>query len=89
MDLRHGVRSIRVPTLVVVGDRDRLTPKTSAQALLRNLPHARGAVLTGAGHIAMMERHAAFDRLLDGFLAETFEGRAARPPRSSRVRTTA
>jgi len=89
MDLRHGLRGIQVPALVIVGDRDRLTPKTSAEALLRNLPQGRGAVLTGAGHIAMMERHQAFTRLLEGFLEEVLAGRGASRPGQRPVRSTA
>ena len=70
MDLRHALARISVPTLVVVGDRDRITPKTSAQALLRALPRGRGIVLSGAGHLAMLERHRAFNRAVGAFLDE-------------------
>lgn len=70
MDLRHAIERVTVPTLVIVGDRDRLTPKTSAQALLKALPDGRGIVLTGAGHLSMMERHETFNRRLEAFLDE-------------------
>jgi pimeloyl-ACP methyl ester carboxylesterase len=78
MDLRHAVERVSVPALVIVGDRDRLTPKTSAEALLKALPNARGILLTGAGHIAMMERHAAFNRAVEGFLGEVLPLEAPR-----------
>jgi pimeloyl-ACP methyl ester carboxylesterase len=84
MDLRHAVRHVTVPTLVLVGDHDRLTPKTSAQALLRELPHGRGFVLSGAGHLAMMERHEAFNRLVEPFLAEVLPVPVAQPRRRRR-----
>jgi pimeloyl-ACP methyl ester carboxylesterase len=77
MDLRHAVRHVSVPTLVVVGDLDRLTPKTSAEALLRELPLGRGVLLKGAGHISMMERHAAFNDVLARFLDEVLPVRGA------------
>jgi pimeloyl-ACP methyl ester carboxylesterase len=85
MDLRHAVERISVPALVVVGDRDRLTPKTSAEALLKALPSGRGILLTGAGHLAMMERHVAFNRAVDGFLAQVLPlGANAKAPRRKR-----
>lgn len=70
MDLRHVLERITVPTLVVVGDRDLVTPKTSAQALRSALPNARAVVITRAGHVSMMEQHERFNEVLDGFLAE-------------------
>lgn len=72
MDLREALGSIAVPTLVVVGDRDALTPKTSAVAIRAALPDARAYVLTRAGHLAMMERHGAFNQLLREHLDRVF-----------------
>jgi pimeloyl-ACP methyl ester carboxylesterase len=70
MDLRHVLERITVPALVVVGDRDLVTPKTSAQTLRSTLPDARAVVITRAGHLSMMEQHERFDEVLDGFLKE-------------------
>jgi pimeloyl-ACP methyl ester carboxylesterase len=78
LDLRHTLGHIRCPALVVVGDRDLLTPKTSAQALRDALPQARAVVITGAGHIAMMERHRVFNEILTEFLEETLPRRRSR-----------
>ncbi|MGH2657168.1 MAG: alpha/beta fold hydrolase [Actinomycetota bacterium] len=83
MDLRHVLERITVPALVVVGDRDLVTPKTSAQALRSALPDARAVVITRAGHLSMMEQHERFDEVLDGFLTEVL------PPRNSRRRRKA
>lgn len=68
MDLRHALSNVRVPALVIVGDRDTITPKTSATALQSALPDARAVVITRAGHLCMMERHRVFNGLLEGFL---------------------
>jgi pimeloyl-ACP methyl ester carboxylesterase len=68
LDLRHALEHITVPSLVIVGDRDLLTPQTSARALRDALPDARAVVITGAGHISMMERHRVFNDVLDGYL---------------------
>ncbi len=79
MDLRGALERITVPTLVVVGDRDLVTPKTSAQAIRSTLPDARAVVITRAGHVSMMEQHERFNEVLDGFLAEVVP--AGRPGR--------
>ncbi|MGH2677736.1 MAG: alpha/beta fold hydrolase [Actinomycetota bacterium] len=70
MDLKHAIERVTVPSLVIVGDRDLLTPKTSAQALRSALPDARAVVITGAGHISMMERHQVFNEVLEGYLEQ-------------------
>jgi pimeloyl-ACP methyl ester carboxylesterase len=72
MDLRHAIRHVTVPALVIVGDLDRLTPPTSARALKEELPKGRLVVLESAGHMAPMERHEQFNDVLTGFLAECF-----------------
>ncbi len=74
MDLRHAVSNVACPTLVVVGDADRLTPKTSAEAILRALPRGRGVVVRRAGHMAMMERHDAFNAVVGPFFEEAIAG---------------
>jgi pimeloyl-ACP methyl ester carboxylesterase len=68
MDLRHAIEHVRCPSLVVVGDLDRITPPTSANALKKELPDAHLVVLEGAGHMALMERHEQFNELVREFL---------------------
>jgi pimeloyl-ACP methyl ester carboxylesterase len=70
MDLRDALEHVACPALVVVGDRDLVTPKTSAMALREALPNARAVAITGAGHISMMERHAVFNEVFGGFVEE-------------------
>ncbi|MGO9912452.1 MAG: alpha/beta fold hydrolase [Acidimicrobiales bacterium] len=65
-----------VPCLVVVGDRDRLTPPKYGRALVETLPGARLVVLPGAGHMLMYERREAIVWLLDQLSAEA-EGKGA------------
>jgi pimeloyl-ACP methyl ester carboxylesterase len=70
MDLRDALEHVRVPTLVIVGDVDRLTPPASALAMKQALPDARLVEFEGAGHCTMLERHEDFNRELGRFLAE-------------------
>ncbi|MGY1844172.1 alpha/beta fold hydrolase [Modestobacter sp. SYSU DS0875] len=48
-------RSVRMPSLVVTGDRDRLVDPALAPRLADVLPDARLQVQPGIGHLAMME----------------------------------
>lgn len=78
MDLRHALGNVAVPALVVVGDRDLVTPKTSAEAIRDALPRGRAVAIRRAGHLSMLERHAAFNEVVGAFLEEVVPPRAAR-----------
>ncbi len=56
LDLDDGVPALHVPTTVIVGSRDRLTPPRHARALVERLPGAGLLVLEGAGHQTPLER---------------------------------
>ena len=62
-----GLAAIRVPTLVVVGDRDGpfLAP---CQYMAKKIPGARLEIIAGAGHAANLDQPEAFDRVLLDFL---------------------
>ena len=45
-----------IPTLVIVGDRDRLTPPENARKIAAALPEAKLLELRGAGHCTMLEQ---------------------------------
>ncbi|MFE9445928.1 alpha/beta fold hydrolase [Streptomyces sp. NPDC006602] len=56
LDLDHGVRELRVPTAVLVGSADRLTPPVQARSLAAALPHCLDlAELPGIGHMTPVE----------------------------------
>jgi pimeloyl-ACP methyl ester carboxylesterase len=56
IDLDHGVRGLTVPTAVVAGTADRLTPVVHARALVAALPHCVGSTeLAGIGHMTPVE----------------------------------
>jgi pimeloyl-ACP methyl ester carboxylesterase len=55
MDLTDGIRALDVPTLVLVGSRDRLTPVALSRRLAATIPGARLEVLEGFGHMLPLE----------------------------------
>ncbi|MFB7497813.1 alpha/beta fold hydrolase [Streptomyces sp. NPDC056161] len=56
LDLDDGVRELTVPTAVVAGTTDRLTPPVHARAVVAALPHCVGLTeLPGLGHMTPVE----------------------------------
>jgi len=60
--------NIDVPTLVVVGQHDAITPPAVAQGMRDAIPGAILAVIAGAGHMPPMEQPALFNEAVAGFL---------------------
>jgi pimeloyl-ACP methyl ester carboxylesterase len=82
MDLRHTLARITVPTLVAVGDQDRVTPPAVGVELAAALPGGRLFIVEGAGHIAMLERPERLNPELRAFARDVLElgsGRARKP----------
>ena len=69
-DSTTTLREIRVPTLVVVGAEDVLTPVEEAEALQRGITGSRLALIPKAGHLSNLENPDAFNEVLIGFLRE-------------------
>lgn len=68
-DSTETCATIDVPTLVVVGDEDVLTPPRDAAKLADAIRGSRLEVLQGAGHLSNVERPAAFNTVVSEFLA--------------------
>lgn len=68
-DKRNALPALRgVPALVIVGERDALTPVEHSQAIAAALPRSDLRIVTSAGHLAMMERPAEVNAALREFL---------------------
>lgn len=68
-DSTATLATIDVPTLVVVGDEDVLTPPSEAEILHAAIRNSRLEVIEHAGHVSNYERPAAFNHVLSEFLA--------------------
>jgi pimeloyl-ACP methyl ester carboxylesterase len=68
----------RVPVLVIVGDKDRITPLRAARDIAARTPGAELVVLTGAGHMVMTERAPLVNLHLRAFLRRVGRGARAR-----------
>ena len=67
-DSTPTLREIRVPTLVVCGEEDVLTPPAEAEALQAGIRGSVLEILPKAGHLANVETPEAFSRALETFL---------------------
>lgn len=63
-DSRPGFGAIRSPTLVVVGDSDRITPPELSVEIAGGIAGARLETLAQCGHLSTLERPEAVTRLL-------------------------
>ena len=67
-DYRPDRGGVTVPTLVLVGEHDVVTPVGRAQELASLIPHSELATVAGAGHLANQERSVVFNDLIETFL---------------------
>jgi pimeloyl-ACP methyl ester carboxylesterase len=55
-DALAAAAKVTVPTTLILGEKDMMTPAKAGKALAAAIPHARTMVLEGAGHMMMLER---------------------------------
>ncbi len=75
--LRHELVDIDVPTLVIVGSQDVLTPLADSEELVAHIPGARLAVVRGGAHGFMVEKAGAYNATILDFLDEAVAVHAA------------
>lgn len=76
-DSRDSLAQIAVPTLVLVGEADALTPPADSQAMAAAIPGAKLVTVPGAGHLTPMERPGAVAAALGEFFGLALAGPAA------------
>lgn len=67
-DQRERAHDVRVPTLVLCGSEDRITPPALSRELTHIIPGARYEPVEGAGHIGNLERPEEFNTLVNAFI---------------------
>lgn len=68
MDLRDDLRSIRVPTLITVGEHDQGTPVAAARFIHERIAGSQLTIIADAAHMLNIEQAEVFNRTLLGFL---------------------
>jgi pimeloyl-ACP methyl ester carboxylesterase len=66
-DIMSSTSSITVPSLIICGSEDALTPAKYSRYLADNLTKAQLLIIQGAGHMAMMEKPEEINGAIEGF----------------------
>ncbi len=75
MDLQPALARLTIPTLVIDGDRDRLTPPAHARRIAEALPRPAGLIeLERTGHMSPLERPAELARAIVDLAAQPAAG---------------
>ena len=77
-DRRADLARIAVPSLIMVGEDDVISPVTEAREIAAAVPHSRLVVIPGAGHLSPYENPSAANEAILRFLKELD---SPRPPR--------
>ena len=67
-DVMHRLGEIEVPTLIMGGKADQLTPVKYAHFLAEHIPNSRCAIIEGGGHMVMLEYPRDVAKEINGFL---------------------
>lgn len=67
-DLLDRLHTIEIPSLIVSGELDRVTPPETSQVLADHLPHSAFRVIANVGHLPHIEAPAEITSLLNGFI---------------------
>lgn len=67
-DQRERAEEIRVPTLVLCGTEDKVTPPALSRELAHLIPGAQYEPVEGAGHLSNLERPTEFNTLVGAFV---------------------
>jgi pimeloyl-ACP methyl ester carboxylesterase len=70
LDLSARLPEVHIPTLVINGTADMLTPPAEARRMAELIPGARLELVEGGGHMLMLERAELVDRLIADFARE-------------------
>ena len=68
VDSSSTLSTIAVPTLVIVGEHDVLTPPDESRLIAEGIPNARLVIIDQAGHMSNLENPEAFNDALLAFV---------------------
>jgi pimeloyl-ACP methyl ester carboxylesterase len=73
-DAGPGLGNVAAPTLILVGEHDAITPRTTAEAIAARVYGSEVVTIPGAGHLSNLENPDAFNAAVLAFLAEVKPG---------------
>jgi len=69
-DASNWLSEVNAPTLIIVGEDDKVTPKDESIKIHELLPNSRLVILEKAGHLVLYERAGDLNKLIDEFIKE-------------------
>ncbi len=66
-DLKPHLSEIKLPTLVIWGEKDAVTPLGEGEIIAENIPNAKLAIIKNTGHFAFLEKPDEFIKLIKEF----------------------
>lgn len=72
-DIRERVHEIRVPTLVICGGQDTMTPTKFTNYLAEKIPGAKKVIIEGTTHHLFLEKPGEFNKALDEFIRNSHD----------------
>jgi pimeloyl-ACP methyl ester carboxylesterase len=67
-DTTSSLNKISIPTLIIVGENDALTPPAVMKSLNENIPNSEFVVIPKAGHMTPIEEPEAVNEAIERFL---------------------
>ena len=68
LDTTDIIPKIKVPTLIIAGEEDKLAPIKNSLHLKKSIENSRMEIIKGAGHFMMLEKPGEFNSTLNNFL---------------------
>lgn len=65
----ENLSAITIPTLIIIGEHDKLTPIEHSQKMKSAIPNSKLEVLKNSGHISNIENPGVFNKVLNDFLS--------------------
>ncbi len=67
------LKHIQVPTLIICGDKDQLTPVEKSKAMHAQIPNSELKLVEDAGHVSNLEQPEAFNKYILDFIAQVLK----------------
>ena len=67
-DMRDRIAQIALPTLILCGEKDQLTPCALSDKLKKSIEGSRFEIIPSAGHMVMIETPKAFNQCVLDFI---------------------
>lgn len=79
IDINDWLPRIGVPVLALTGDRDPIVPPQESMRIAENVADGDLVLIAGSGHFPMVERRAAYDDIVDRWVARQFPEQVGAP----------